>query len=133
MSAVKDVKHLVEKDHTAVVKKPISVIQKPTAVVRIRRKNNHVLQDCEVYIGRQVNQGGWILPQSKWHNPYKVGVDGTREQVIAKFEKYLLGNEKLMKSLPELKGKILGCWCKPKACHGDVLAKYANSISGYYW
>ena len=27
----------------------------------------------------------------------------------------------------ELKGKILGCWCSPYACHGEVLAEIANS------
>jgi hypothetical protein len=26
----------------------------------------------------------------------------------------------------ELRHKILGCWCHPKACHGDVLAEIAN-------
>lgn len=24
-------------------------------------------------------------------------------------------------TLDELKGKTLGCWCKPECCHGDVL------------
>lgn len=28
-----------------------------------------------------------------------------------------------------LKGKRLGCFCKPKACHGDVLAFVANGMS----
>jgi hypothetical protein len=30
------------------------------------------------------------------------------------------------KAKRELKGKVLGCWCSPKACHGDILAKIAN-------
>jgi hypothetical protein len=51
-----------------------------------------------------------------------------RDEVISKFEEYLLKNEELMKDLHELKGKILGCWCKPEACHGDILAKYADKI-----
>ena len=97
-------------------------------VVRIKMKSGKVVQGCDVYIGRQMYQGGWKLPKSKWHNPYKVGFDGTREQVIAKFEKYLLANEALMKEIYELKGKTLGCWCKPEACHGDVLLKYANAL-----
>lgn len=42
------------------------------------------------------------------------------------YGEYLLLNEELMKSLPELKGKILGCWCAPLACHGEVLAELAN-------
>lgn len=70
----------------------------------------------DIYIGRP----------SKWGNPYSIGRDGTREEVIAKFERYLLASPALLAALPELKGKILGCWCKPKPCHGDILEKYAN-------
>lgn len=80
-------------------------------------------EEFDVYIGRG----------SRWGNPYshKVGtlaehVVGSRQEAIQKFEEYLLSNEELMGSLDELKGKILGCWCKPKACHGDILLRYAN-------
>jgi len=52
----------------------------------------------------------------------------TRKEAIEKYEKYLLSNDKLMNDLHELKGKILGCWCKPLSCHGDILAKYADSL-----
>jgi len=67
----------------------------------------------DVYIGRP----------SKWGNPYSIGKDGSRKEVIEKYEKYILENEELLNSLDELEGKILGCWCKPNACHGDVLVK----------
>ena len=30
--------------------------------------------------------------------------------------------------LPELKGKVLLCWCYPKQCHGHYLASLANAI-----
>lgn len=70
----------------------------------------------DVYIGRP----------SKWGNPFVIGPDGTREEVIEKYEKWLLQQPELMASLHELKGKTLGCWCSPKACHGDVLVKYAE-------
>ena len=66
---------------------------------------------CDVYIGRP----------SKWGNPFTIGRDGTREDVIEKYKQYILNNEKLFKNLPELKGKILGCFCKPLSCHGDIL------------
>lgn len=79
----------------------------------------------DVYIGRG----------SKWGNPFshKEGtlaehVVGSREEAIAKYEEYLLNNQELVDALPELKGKVLGCWCKPKACHGDVLLRMANSL-----
>ena len=86
----------------------------------------------DVYIGRGIRGG----EKSKWGNPYS-HKDGTlaefkvasRKESIEKFEEYLLSNEELMSSLPELKGKVLGCWCKPKSCHGDILLKYANGSS----
>lgn len=83
-------------------------------------------EEFDVYIGRG----------SKWGNPYshKEGtlaehVVGSRVEAIKKYEEYLLSSEDLMRSLPELKGKVLGCWCKPKSCHGDILLKYANGPS----
>lgn len=66
----------------------------------------------DIYIGRP----------SKWENPYKVGVDGTRKEVIAMYKEMLL-NSPLLNDIEELRGKTLGCWCKPKACHGDVLVE----------
>ena len=79
----------------------------------------------DVYIGRP----------SKWGNPYS-HQEGTlaefkvetREEAVQKFKEYLLNNKELMESLPELKGKILGCWCAPKSCHGDILLEMANEI-----
>ena len=63
-----------------------------------------------IYIGRP----------SKWGNPFVIGIDGNREEVINKFRTY--ARSKFNKSdLEELKGKNLGCYCKPLACHGDVL------------
>lgn len=80
----------------------------------------------DVYVGRG----------SKWGNPYshKEGtlaeyVVESRREAVQKFEEYLLSNEELMESLSELKGKTLGCWCKPKSCHGDILLRYANGPS----
>ena len=72
--------------------------------------------DYDLYIGRP----------SKWGNPYVISKDGTREEVVQKFKKYLLGNSKLMDELHELRGKVLGCWCTPQLCHGNVLAILAN-------
>jgi len=70
-------------------------------------------EDYDVYIGRP----------SKWGNPFLIGKDGSRKEVIEKYEKYILENENLINDLHELEGKVLGCWCKPKACHGDVLVR----------
>lgn len=65
----------------------------------------------DVYIGRG----------SKWGNPFIVGKHGDRAEVISKYEMHIMTRPDLVASLPELAGKTLGCWCKPKACHGDIL------------
>ncbi len=72
----------------------------------------------DVYIGRP----------SKWGNPFAIGKDGTREEVIRKYEVWIRGQPKLLSDLHELAGKILGCWCVPNACHGDVLIKLVEEF-----
>jgi hypothetical protein len=72
----------------------------------------------DVYIGRG----------SKWGNPFVLGRDGDRTEVIGKYTKYLVNNKELMGSLHELKGKTLGCWCSPKACHGNVLVAFCEVL-----
>lgn len=74
----------------------------------------------DVYIGRP----------SPWGNPFEIGPDGTREEVIAKYRAWLARPEKRAlreRVRKELRGKVLGCWCAPKACHGDVLLEIANA------
>ncbi len=65
-----------------------------------------------VYVGRP----------SKWGNPFKIGVDGTREEVIAKYREWLPTQHL---NLVELWGKDLVCWCAPLHCHADVLLELA--------
>ena len=100
-----------------------------TTVVKLQRRNGRVVTDCDVYIGRRWSMGGWRLPQSKWHNPFTVKQCGSAVNAIKRYEEYLREQAGLRKSLHELQGKRLGCWCKPAPCHGDVLAKYANALS----
>ena len=69
-----------------------------------------------VYIGRG----------SKWGNPFIIGKDGTRKEVIKKYLLFLQNDARLMSDIKELKGKTLHCFCKPKECHGDILLYYAN-------
>ena len=99
----------------------------PTRVVNIRRRGG-VGAAFDVYIGRSMYRGGWQLPGSKWANPYVIGRDGTREEVIARFREYILENPELRAELPELRGKVLGCWCVPLPCHGEVLAELADAV-----
>ena len=82
----------------------------------IHHRDQRLFPDA-VYIGRP----------SKWGNPFIVGRDGTRKEVIAKYRDYLHANPALLADArKELKGKTLVCWCKPKDCHGDVLIIVAN-------
>lgn len=76
----------------------------------------------DVYIGRG----------SLFGNPYVIGVDGTREEVIEKYAQQFnlaLQDPIFKKAVLNLKGKTLGCFCKPQACHGDVIVKYINEHS----
>lgn len=61
-----------------------------------------------------------------WGNPFKVGRDGSRIEVIAKYEAWIRSKPKLMARLPELRGRILACWCWPLPCHAEVLARLAD-------
>ena len=55
----------------------------------------------------------------------------TRKEAVQKFEEWILyGDGKyLLDDIHELKDKRLGCWCKPKSCHGDVLSRIANQLN----
>jgi hypothetical protein len=59
---------------------------------------------------------------SEWGNPFEVGKDGNREAVVENYDLYYLPHKpSLLKKLPSLKGKALGCWCAPQRCHGNAL------------
>lgn len=63
---------------------------------------------------------------SIWGNPYVIGKDGNREEVIAKYREYLMKDSFLLSRIKELKGKVLGCYCSPLPCHAEILAEIAN-------
>jgi len=62
---------------------------------------------------------------TKWGNPFLLQHDSpaTRAACIRKYEEHIRNSPELLADLKELVGKRLGCWCKPKPCHGDVLLK----------
>jgi len=74
----------------------------------------------DVFIGRP----------SEWGNPFVKDRHGSRTEVIQKYRAWIVTQPRLMAKLPQLKGKILGCYCKPLACHGDVLAELADATNG---
>jgi hypothetical protein len=90
-----------------------------TRVVHCKKEPHHV------YIGRP----------SPWGNPFshKPGTSAefkvsSREEAIDRFREWIKTQPSLLARLPELRGKTLGCWCAPKACHGDVLAEMADAL-----
>jgi hypothetical protein len=86
---------------------------KKTQVVNMHR------EQCDIRIDRG----------TEWGNPYLIGVDGTREEVIAKHFDLLLSSPDLPAGLKQIQGKRLGCHCKPKKCHGDNIAFLADILS----
>ena len=88
---------------------------------------NKYKESYDVYIGRG----------SKWGNPFTHISDkktkaefivGTREQAIESYRNWLLTQHHLLGDLHELRGKTLGCFCKPKSCHGDVLVELVDNL-----
>ena len=90
-----------------------------TRVVNIKGVDFDASNPDHVYIGRA--NKNYEVAESKWHNPFKVGEDGTRDEVIRAYREWIKHQPELLNSLEELRGKILFCWCCPDACHGDVL------------
>ncbi len=101
-----------------------------------RRENlREWMKDEEnVYIGRAgivfIDNVRFPKESSIWANPYKVGDKKgqyEREESLRLYENYIRekikGSEIMKEELLKLKGKNLGCWCKPEGCHGDVLMK----------
>ena len=72
--------------------------------------------------------------RTKWRNPFRLGADGDREQVIALYRadlwRRIRSGEVPLEELAELDGCWLACWCEPLPCHGDVLARAAEWASG---
>lgn len=99
----------------------------------IALEENYPKGECTVVNKNTKKYDIFIGRGTKWGNPFKIGKDGNRSQVIKKYEKYLLSNKVLMNDLHELDGKILGCFCKPEECHGDVLKEQVKELKHPWW
>lgn len=100
-----------------------------TRVVNVRH------EAYDVYIGRPRSGQPW-----KFGNPFVVGRDGQRGECCEKFRTWILTGDSqncvdatqirrdwIVKNLESLRGKTLGCWCKPNNCHGDVYVELLNT------
>lgn len=92
------------------------------------RNCNFVVPEGAVYVGRYNSR--YNLKQSKFANKFKIGVDGNRQEVIAKYADWLDGAIETgyitREDLDSLIGMDLVCWCAPLECHADVLIDYVN-------
>ncbi len=81
----------------------------------------------EVYIGRAGH--GF---SGYWGNPFRLTDPLLRPEVLAKYRTHFYGrllvDSEFKRRVLELRGRVLGCFCKPMACHGDVIAEYLNSL-----
>ena len=79
--------------------------------------------DTHVYIGRDMSFYVAGAYKSKWHNPFKVSSKGySLDDSLRLYEEHIRTSG-LINDIEELRGLVLGCWCKPDRCHGDVLVK----------
>jgi hypothetical protein len=103
-----------------------------TTIVNIKKKqlNARGIKDFEqwvqnpqcLYIGRNMS---FYVPgtlASIWRNIFEVKKYGL-DQCLVLYEAHVRQTPELWDQLETLKGKELGCWCKPNKCHGDVLIK----------
>lgn len=98
------------------------MIEKETKVVNLYKER------YDVYIGRPgKGQKGYF------GNPFSIPPKATAEErqiCLDKYREYfykrLSADVEFRQRVNELQGKVLGCFCKPKLCHGDVIAEYLN-------
>lgn len=99
-----------------------------TTVVNFRDVKEHWNKETQqwdsdeyVYIGRRNHT--YNLPASPFANYFAVSVYG-RPEAIRKYKGSIVGKiASKHVNLESLRGKTLICWCKPAACHGDVLVE----------
>jgi hypothetical protein len=78
----------------------------------------------DVYVGRPSKWGNLFSHQRGTLALFRVA---TRAEAISAYEIWIQTQPELMTALPELRGKVLGCWCAPLPCHAEVLARLAKS------
>ena len=88
-------------------------------------------ESYDVYIGRGSIFGNPFthLPLKNTHAREQVS---SREEAIERYEEYFFNrlehDEEFLIEVLKLKDKTLGCYCKPKSCHGDVISEFLNKL-----
>lgn len=78
---------------------------------------------------RPQGHGVYVGRGTKWGNPFLIGRDGDRLDVVARYRCYLVERNFDLQhdAIRELRGQDLVCHCHPRACHADVLLEVANA------
>lgn len=93
--------------------------------------NVYVGRNGRVFIHENGNKRAYVYGSSKWCNPHKVDKDGSLETVLEQYRHHLnelLKDEVNREEFLKLKGKNLGCWCKPNKCHADIILEVLNEM-----
>ena len=116
----------------------MSVVNCKVKFIRPKYKNleEWIKDENNVYIGRAgivfINKERFPKKSSPFCNIFKVGRNGTRDEVIEKYRVYIIrkieDEPSLNNILKNMKGKNLGCWCHPEPCHGDILLELINDL-----
>ena len=90
-----------------------------TTLINLHNKSKR----CDVKIDRTTSFGNFVSV---------IGRDGDRKQVVEKYRKWfykkILTDDEFRDRIQALKGKVIGCWCTPLECHGDVIIEYLNDL-----
>jgi len=91
--------------------------------LKTRLINRRTGDSYTIYIGRKHGH-------RHYGNPFVIGVDGSRDEVVKKCDSWLKGiayteiepvrRSWILRNLDQLEGEVLGCWCTPLPCHGDI-------------
>jgi hypothetical protein len=84
----------------------------------------------DLYIGRGSKWGNPFTHMENTQAEFKVE---TRDEAVQAYRNWVVQQPKLLEMIPELQGKTLCCFCKPKSCHGDVLSELANMLTMTNW
>jgi hypothetical protein len=91
-----------------------------TIVINIKDPAQRIAHDY-AKLGVSIGRGG------PWGNPFPIALHQNRPACVSRFEKWVRSKPDMIARIKrELKGRVLGCYCKPLACHGDVLAIIAE-------
>lgn len=103
----------------------ISVKKKELNKIGYKNLKHWLSNPNHIYIGRDMSLYVPGAKKSKWTNQFSVKKFG-RDTCLMLYEDNIRNTPELMSKLKELNGKVLGCWCAPDKCHGDILVKLIN-------